>query len=52
MTGHRSERMVNITATLPIALLERIDESVHEGRVSSRSYLIREAVRDYLKSLQ
>ena len=44
--------MVNITATLPITLLERIDELVHDGRVSSRSHLIREAVRDYLKSLQ
>ena len=52
MIGRRSERMVNITATLPIALLERIDELVHEGGVSSRSHLIREAVRNYLKALE
>lgn len=52
MNGHRSERMVNITATLPITLLERIDELVQNGRVSSRSRLIREAVKGYLKSLQ
>ena len=29
-------------------MLETIDELVHEGRVPSRSYVIREAVRDYL----
>jgi metal-responsive CopG/Arc/MetJ family transcriptional regulator len=40
--------MVNITATLPILLLEKIDELVREGKVHSRSYLIREAVRKYL----
>jgi metal-responsive CopG/Arc/MetJ family transcriptional regulator len=49
MAGRRSERMANITATLPIALLERIDELVHEAKVPSRSYVIREAVRNYLK---
>jgi len=41
--------MVNVTATLPIPLLERIDEMVQEVKVPSRSYVIREAVRDYLK---
>ena len=50
MTGGRSERMVNITATLPIQLLESINELVHEGKVPSRSYVIREAVRNYLKT--
>ena len=48
MVGRRSERMVNITSTLPILLLERIDELVAEGKVSSRSHAIREAVRNYL----
>jgi Arc/MetJ-type ribon-helix-helix transcriptional regulator len=41
--------MVNITATLPIQLLEEIDDLVHEGKIPSRSHLIREAVREYLK---
>jgi len=40
--ARRAERMANITATLPIPLLERIDELVHDGKVRSRSHLIRE----------
>ena len=52
MTGHRSERKANITTTLPIPLLERIDELVHEGKVPSRSHVIREAVRNYLKTFE
>ena len=50
MAGYRSERMVNITATLPIPLLEKIDQLVREGSVPSRSQVIREAVRSYLKT--
>jgi len=41
--------MANITATLPIRMLEEIDDLIHEGKVRSRSQVIREAVRDYLK---
>jgi len=41
--------MANITATLPIQLLDKIDEMVDEDKVPSRSYVIREAVRKYLK---
>jgi metal-responsive CopG/Arc/MetJ family transcriptional regulator len=41
--------MVNITATLQIPLLEKIDQLVREGKVPSRSGVIREAVRSYLK---
>ena len=48
----RAERMANITATLPIPLLERIDELVHDGKIRSRLHFIREAVRNYLKPLE
>jgi metal-responsive CopG/Arc/MetJ family transcriptional regulator len=41
--------MANITATLPVQLLDKIDEMVDEDKVPSRSYVIREAVRKYLK---
>jgi metal-responsive CopG/Arc/MetJ family transcriptional regulator len=44
--------MANITATLPIPLLERIDELIRQAKVPSRSYVIREAVRDYLKTIE
>ena len=52
MSGRRSERMANITTTLPIPMLETIDELIHEGKVPSRSHVIREALRDYLKTFE
>jgi metal-responsive CopG/Arc/MetJ family transcriptional regulator len=51
MIRGRSERMVNVTTTITIPLLERVDELVHEAIVPSRSHLIREAVSNYLKTL-
>jgi len=47
----RSERMANITTTLPIPLLEEIDNLIQQGKVRSRSQLIRDAVKTYLKTL-
>jgi len=44
--------MANITATLPIQLLDKIDEMVEEDKVPSRSFVIREAVRKYIKELE
>ncbi len=52
MPGRRSKRMANITATLPVQLLDRIDELVDQDRVPSRSYVIREAVRKYLREFE
>ena len=52
MPGRKSNRMANITATLPIQLLDKIDEMVEEDRAPSRSFVIREAVRKYLKELE
>lgn len=45
-------RMANITATLPILLLDRIDELVDEDKAPSRSFVIREAVDRYLKDME
>ena len=47
--GRRSERSVNITATLPLEFLERIDELIDDDAVPSRSFVIREAVKKYLE---
>jgi len=44
--------MANITATLPIQLLDKIDEMVDEDKVPSRSFVIREAVKRYLKDAE
>ncbi len=52
MAGYRSKRMANITSTLPIPMLESIDELVAQGKASSRSHAIREAVRNYLKTFE
>jgi hypothetical protein len=51
MAGRRS-RMANITATLPIQLLDKMDDLIDKDKVPSRSYVIREAVRKYLKELE
>ena len=52
MMGSRSKRMASITATLPILILDRIDELVENDKVPSRSFLIREAVRRYLREFE
>jgi metal-responsive CopG/Arc/MetJ family transcriptional regulator len=52
MLGNRSKRMASITATLPILILDKIDELVESDRVPSRSFLIREAVRRYLREFE
>jgi metal-responsive CopG/Arc/MetJ family transcriptional regulator len=44
--------MANISATLPIMELDRIDELVEKDKAPSRSYVIREAVRKYLKEFE
>lgn len=51
MSGRRS-RMANITATLPIQLLDKMDDLIDKDKVPSRSYVIREAVRRYLRELE
>jgi metal-responsive CopG/Arc/MetJ family transcriptional regulator len=43
--------MANITATLPVQLLDKIDEMVDEDKAPSRSFVIREAVMKYLKEI-
>jgi len=49
---NRRVRMANITATLPVLLLDRVDELIDDDKAPSRSYVIREAVRKYLKEFE
>ena len=49
---NRRSRMANITATLPIQLLDKMDDLIDKDKVPSRSFVIREAVRKYLKELE
>jgi len=50
LAARRSERRVNITATLPIEFLERIDELIGDDTLSSRSFVIRETVKKYVEA--
>jgi len=52
MFGNKSRRMASITTTLPVLVLDKIDELVEKDQVPSRSFLIREAVRRYLKEFE
>jgi len=52
MPSGRSERIANITTTLPIPMIEGIDQLVHVGKVSSHSHITREAVRNHLKAFE
>jgi metal-responsive CopG/Arc/MetJ family transcriptional regulator len=52
MHGRKSKRMANITATLPVQLLDKIDEMVDEDKAPSRSFVIREAVVKYLREIE
>ena len=44
--------MANVTATLPVSLLDRIDELIDKGKIPSRSQLMREALEKYLKQIE
>lgn len=48
----RYEHMANVSATLPISLIDKIDELVDGDKVPSRSHVIREAVRQYFKETE
>lgn len=52
MRGRKSKRMANITATLPVQLLDKIDEMVEGDKAPSRSFVIREAVLKYLREIE
>jgi len=49
---NRRVRMANITATLPVLLLDKVDELIDDDKAPSRSYVIREAVRKYIKEFE
>lgn len=49
--GRRLERKANVTVTLPLTLLDRIEDLVEQGKVPSRSRLVLDAVERYVKTL-
>jgi len=49
--GRRLERKANVTITLPLQLLDKVDDLVDDGKARSRSQLVREAVEKYIRTL-
>jgi metal-responsive CopG/Arc/MetJ family transcriptional regulator len=44
--------MANVTVTLPVNTLDKLDELIDKGIVRSRSQAIRDALERYLRSLE
>jgi len=50
--GRRGQRMANVTVTMPIDLLDRIDKLIDSGKVPSRSAFVREAAEKHVRGLE
>jgi len=50
--GRRGQRMANVTVTLPLNMLDKLDDLAEKGKISSRSQAVREALERYLKSAE
>jgi Arc/MetJ-type ribon-helix-helix transcriptional regulator len=42
--------MANVTVTLPLNTLDKLDDLIDKGKVQSRSQAVREALERFLKS--
>jgi metal-responsive CopG/Arc/MetJ family transcriptional regulator len=44
--------MANVTVTLPINMLDKLDDMVEKRKIISRSQAVRDAVERFLKSFE
>jgi Arc/MetJ-type ribon-helix-helix transcriptional regulator len=44
--------MANVTVTLPLSILDELDDLVEKGKMASRSQAVRDALDRCLKSLE
>jgi metal-responsive CopG/Arc/MetJ family transcriptional regulator len=44
--------MANVTVTLPINMLDKLDDLIEKRKIASRSQAVRDALERYLKSLE
>ena len=44
--------MANVTVTLPVNILDKLDDLVDRREIPSRSQAVRDALERYLKSLE
>jgi Arc/MetJ-type ribon-helix-helix transcriptional regulator len=49
--GRPSKRVANVTVSLPLTILDKLDDLIEKGKVHSRSQAVREALERFLKSL-
>ena len=50
--GRRGQRMANVTVTLPVNILDKLDDMVEKRKIASRSQAVRDALDRYLRSLE
>jgi Arc/MetJ-type ribon-helix-helix transcriptional regulator len=43
--------MANVTVTLPLNMLDKLDDLVEKGKTASRSQAVRDALERFLKSV-
>ena len=43
--------MANVTVSLPLAILDKLDDLIEKGKVGSRSQAVRDALERFLKSV-
>jgi metal-responsive CopG/Arc/MetJ family transcriptional regulator len=44
--------MANVTVSLPLTILDKLDDLIDKGEVRSRSQAVREALEQFLKSAE
>ncbi len=49
--GRRGQRMANVTVTLPLNVLDKLDDMVEKGKAGSRSQAVRDALERFLRSV-
>jgi metal-responsive CopG/Arc/MetJ family transcriptional regulator len=50
--GRRGQRMANVTVTLPVNMLDKLDDLIEKRKIVSRSQAVRDALERFLKSLE
>lgn len=50
--GRRGQRMANVTVTLPVKILDKLDDLVERRKIPSRSQAVRDALERFLKSFE
>jgi metal-responsive CopG/Arc/MetJ family transcriptional regulator len=48
--GRPSQRVANVTVSLPLTILDKLDDLIDKRKIPSRSQAVREALERFLKS--